>query len=90
VSPRPKTQKPPNLNSPTSILFVIQRKTAEFPQNIFIHLVTLFPVRLRVHPFSEPHSKNPAKNSNPIPSKKPKFLQSLMVPIIKGLRADSY
>jgi hypothetical protein len=61
VEHRPKPQKSPNLNSPKPILFAIQRKTAEFPQNNFLHLVTLFPVSLRVFPFS----KNSSENSNP-------------------------
>jgi hypothetical protein len=53
VEPRPNFKKSLNLNSPQKILFAIQRKTAEFPQNIFLHLVTLFSVCSRLLPFSE-------------------------------------
>jgi hypothetical protein len=52
-TPAHKPKKSPNLNSPNPILFAIQRKTAEFPQNKKRHLATLFSVRLRVLPFSE-------------------------------------
>jgi hypothetical protein len=65
VEPRIKTQKNPNLNSPKVILFAIQRKFLKFLQNIFPHLVTLFPVCLRVFPFSEISSKKQKPKSNP-------------------------
>jgi hypothetical protein len=51
---RPKPKKSLNPNSPKPILFVNQRRTPKFPQNIKPHLVTLFSVVLREHPFSEP------------------------------------
>jgi hypothetical protein len=50
---RPKTKKTVNLNSPNSILFVIQRKISEFLHYKKRHLVTLFSVCLRVFPFSK-------------------------------------
>jgi hypothetical protein len=58
VDPRVKPQKIPILNSPVSILFVNQRETTKFLQNFFLHLVTLFSVRLRVLPFSEVTPQN--------------------------------
>jgi hypothetical protein len=68
VSPRPKHQKILISNSPKTILFAKQHRISRFPQNIVIHLATLFPVDLRELPFSEFSSKNPKIpeiNSNP-------------------------
>jgi hypothetical protein len=59
VDSRPKTQKPPNLNSPIIILFVKQRKSLKFLQNTKVQLVTLFLVHLRVFPFSDEPQKSP-------------------------------
>jgi hypothetical protein len=88
VAPRPKTPKTPNLNSPSLILFAIQRKKAKFLQNSFVHLVTLFSVYLRVLPFSEvpPQKPNPQKTSQIRP--KPRISAHSRRPIIKGLRPD--
>jgi hypothetical protein len=86
VDPRANSQKRSKLNSSHQILFVKQRRTAKFPQNIVLHLVTLFPVELRVLPFSELSPKN---------SKPQIFLKFLQLtqklaysrsPIIKGRR----
>jgi hypothetical protein len=57
------SQNQPNPNSPNLISFVIQRRILKFPQNIFVHLVTLFPVSLRLLPFFERSSK--PQNLNP-------------------------
>jgi hypothetical protein len=66
VTTRPKLEKSPNQNSPTTILFVDQRETLEFPQNISLYLATLFSVEIRAYPFSEPFPQNPKtqKGSN--------------------------
>jgi hypothetical protein len=88
VESRPQPQKNPILNSPTLFSFAIQRKIAKFLQEQKLHLVTLFPVEIRVLPFSEPHSKNPEKKTSPTPPKRPQFPHFLMVPFIKGLLAD--
>jgi hypothetical protein len=63
VDPRAKSKKRVNPNSPNNILFVIQRKISKFPQNIVLHLVTLFSVCLRVLPFFE-HSPKKFQTSN--------------------------
>jgi hypothetical protein len=89
VDLRTKTKKTTNLNSPKFILFAIQRKNAKFPQNIFLHLVTQFPVVLRVFPFSEISPKKPIlqKLSNSL-SIDPILSHFSWVPFIKGRRAD--
>jgi hypothetical protein len=61
VEPRVKPKKTPKSDSPNSILFVNQRRILKFPQNTNVQLVTLFPVDLRVLPFSE----FPLKKSKP-------------------------
>jgi hypothetical protein len=88
VESRPQPQKTPILNSPILFSFAIQRKIAKFLQEQELHLVTLFPVEIRVFPFSEPHSKNPAKKTSPTPPKRPQFPHFLTVLIIKGLYPD--
>jgi hypothetical protein len=65
VELRPEPQKNPNLNSPKEILFVIQRKTAEFPQDKNLQLVTLFLVCLRVLPFWKDSPKK-SQPKNPV------------------------
>jgi hypothetical protein len=65
VELRPEPQKNPNLNSPKNILFVIQRKTAEFPQDKNLHLATLFSVCLRVFPFWKDSPKK-SQPKNPV------------------------
>jgi hypothetical protein len=88
VEPRPKTQKTLISNSPTNILFAIQRKSLKFPQNNLRHLVTLFLVCLRVFPLFElsPKKSNPPNLSNSLQlTRKPALSHR---PIIKGLLAD--
>jgi hypothetical protein len=64
VEPLPQPPKITNLSSPKNILFAKQRDFPRFPQNNKLHLVTLFPVDLRVHPFSElpPKKVKPSKS----------------------------
>jgi hypothetical protein len=80
MEPRTIPKKTSNLNSLNIILFVKQRKNQNSPKNIVFHLVTQFPVRLRVHPFSEfsPNSQKPNSNSNF--GQTPNFQPFLIVP----------
>jgi hypothetical protein len=70
MNPRGLSTKTANLNSPSFILFAIQRKTAKFLQKIKPHLVTQFPVCLRVFPFSEPPFENFSQKFPPNPDQK--------------------
>jgi hypothetical protein len=88
VEPRPKVQKTSNPNSPQNILFVNQREIVKFPQNKELHLVTLFPVVLREHPFSEfAPSKSSTKNLFNSPSVDP-ILSLFSSSLIRGPHAD--
>jgi hypothetical protein len=87
-NPYPKPQNQPDSNSPKPILFTNQRKTSNSPKNIKLHLVTLFPVCLRLYPFSEfsskTHNLSKSFQSQPIPLKLSPFSPSL----IRGQRSD--
>jgi hypothetical protein len=56
---RPIHQKSHKTNSFQPILFADQRENLISPKNIFVHLVTQFPVWLRVFPFSDDSPKSP-------------------------------
>jgi hypothetical protein len=88
VELRPEPQKNPNLNSPKEILFVIQRKTAEFPQDKNLHLATQFSVCLRVLPFWKDSPKNPNLKIQSISGQTTINLALSRRPIIKGLPTD--
>jgi hypothetical protein len=85
---RPKTQKPPTLNSPNQILFAIQHKIVKFLQYKELHLVTQFSVCLRVFPFSEPPPKKSDQKTQSNPVQLTQIPPIPHGPIIKGLRAD--
>jgi hypothetical protein len=88
VDPRSNPSITPISNSPKIFLFVIQRKSLKFPQIKFLHLVTLFPVCLRVLPFSELLLKKFQTLKLPKFHPIPHFLALSRRPIIKGLRPD--
>jgi hypothetical protein len=90
VDHRAKHQKTPISNSPKKILFVNQRKTIKFPQNKFLHLVTLFLVDSRELPFSESSFGTLIPKNLSNPEQKAQNSPISHGPIIKGLRADSY
>jgi hypothetical protein len=90
VDPRIKSQKSYKTNSSQTIPFVKQRETQLSPKNIKPHLVTLFPVCLRVLPFFDRSPKSQkSSNPSPTPFNQPLF-QPFLVVLVKGLRADSY
>jgi hypothetical protein len=66
-----KTQKNANFKFPQTNLFVNQRDFPKFPQNIILHLVTLFSVSLRVYPFSELAPQKSGQKTLSIPGQKP-------------------
>jgi hypothetical protein len=88
VGTRPNPKKKPIPNSPIKNLFVKQRETLKFPQKQKLQLVTLFSVRLRQLPFSEP----PQKNSNQSKLSKTPPIDLISAhsrrPIIKGPPPD--
>jgi hypothetical protein len=83
VEPMGKPLKIPNSNSPLLILFAIQRETVKFPQNSLFHLVTQFPVYLRVLPFSDFPPKAQFFQNLFNPLNWPSFWPILVVPLLR-------
>jgi preprotein translocase subunit SecG len=75
-------------DSPKPNLFVNQRETPKFLQNIFLQLATLFLVCLRVFPFSKNSPKKSNHSKVPKPHPVDPFFSPSRRPIIKGRRAD--
>jgi hypothetical protein len=74
VEPRVKNSKITKPNSSNQFLFAKQRESLRFPQKQEPHLATLFPVRLREHPFSEiPQKFQTFTQTFPIAIQKPKI-----------------
>jgi hypothetical protein len=80
--------KSPKSQRPQPILFAIQCKFSNSPKYTNVQLVTLFPVQLRVLPFSDDSSKNPRSQTQSKTHPIGPFYLASSQSLIKGLRPD--